>query len=197
QAPFEALRHHVLPERIAANRDRRQLALWSAACSTGQEPYSLAILLDDAFPELAGWQVDLVATDLSAGALERARAGRYSALEVNRGLPLRYLDAYFRAEPAGFRLVERVREKVRFSACNLVGPWPPLAPQDVILLRNVLIYFDPPSRRRVLAAAVARLRPGGYLVLGTAETTRAPASGLAAVTVGSATVYRREDPRGR
>lgn len=192
QATFEALQRHVLPERLEANRLRRQLSLWSAACSTGQEPYSLAMLLDDAFPELAGWQVDLFATDLSARALRRAEKASYSALEVNRGLPLRYLEAYFRPGPEGFQLVDRVRDRVRFGACNLAGPLPPLARQDVILLRNVLIYFDRPTRRRVLDAVVDQLRPGGYLVLGAAETSRAPAAGLRAITLSGATVYQRE-----
>ena len=191
-SPFGALRTHILPDRIEANRARRQLSLWSAACSTGQEPYSLAMLLDDAFPELATWQVDLLATDLSERALERARRGSYSALEVSRGLPLAYLEAYLRPHPDGFRVVDRLRSRLRFAALNLAAPWPPLPLQDVILLRNVLIYFDPPTRLRVLAAALDQLRPGGYLVLGAAETSRAPAPGLRAVAAGSATVYRRE-----
>lgn len=196
RSPFEALRSQVLPERIRANGARRQLAIWSAACSTGQEPYSVAMLLDAAFPELAAWHVDILATDLSTNAIQRAEAARYSTLEVNRGLTPVQLRTYFHAEGAGFRLSERIRSRVRFQRLNLAGTWPLLARQDVILLRNVLIYFDLPTRRRILGEARARLRPGGYLVLGAAETTRDLVEGLTPVTAGRTTVYRLDEPQG-
>ena len=193
RSPFEALCSHVLPERIAANAPRRQLALWSAACSTGQEPYSVAMLLDTAFPELAGWRVDILATDLSRAALARAGAARYSALEVNRGLTPAQLQAYFRPDADGFCLAERIRARVRFQQLNLAGPWPVVGRQDVILLRNVLIYFDAATRRHILGEARAHLRPGGYLLLGAAETTRDLVEGLIPVAAGRTTVYRLEE----
>jgi chemotaxis protein methyltransferase CheR len=189
RTPFEALRSHILPERIAANAARRELTLWSAACSTGQEPYSLAILLEDAFPQLASWHVEILATDLSKGALARAEAARYSCLEVNRGLDPSHLSAYFERDGDGYRLVDKIRSRVRFRQLNLAEPWPSLPKQDVILLRNVLIYFDTSTRRRILAEARARLLPGGYLLLGAAETTRDLVEGLRPIPAGRTTVY--------
>jgi chemotaxis protein methyltransferase CheR len=191
--PFEALRERVLPERIAANRERRQLSIWSAACSTGQEPYSIAMLIEQSFPELATWNVSLLGTDLSSAALERARVGRYSNLEINRGLPAANLLQYFTRDGAQFQIAERLRARVRFQPINLAEPWPIIAAQDVILLRNVLIYFDAPTKQKILANVRAHLRPGGYLLLGAAETTRELVGGFVPVPVARSTVYRLEE----
>jgi len=191
-APFVALIERVLPDRIAANATRRSMSIWSAACSTGQEPFSVAMLLDEHFPEVTSWKVDLLATDLSASALERARRGRFSALEVSRGLPESYRLAHLRAEGSEFVLDQAILSRVRFKQMNLAEPWPPMAAQDVILMRNVLIYFDAPTRQRVLTAARAQLRPGGYLVLGAAETARDLVQGLVPVRVAGTSVYRLE-----
>lgn len=192
-SPYEALRERVLPDRIAANANRRQLAIWSAACSTGQEPYSVAMLIDAFFPELQGWTVDLLATDLSESVLERAREARFTSLEINRGLPAPHLLQYFERDGANFRLTERIRSRVRFQQLNLALAWPAIGAQDVILLRNVLIYFDLETKQRILAAVRSRLRPGGYLLLGAAETTRELVKGLVPVPVARTTVYRLEE----
>lgn len=191
--PFEALRERVLPDLIEANRPRRRLSIWSAACSTGQEPYSIAMLLDASFPELAGWAVDILATDLSTAALERARTGRFSSLEINRGLPAAHLLKYFNRDGAHFHIAERLRSLVRFQQMNLAEAWPAIPTQDVILLRNVLIYFDAPTKQKILAAVRAHLRPGGYLLLGAAETTRELVGGFVPVPVARSTVYRLEE----
>lgn len=193
RTPFEALREQVIPDRIARNAQRRQLAVWSAACSTGQEPYSLAMLLDASFPELAGWKIDVLATDISVAALAKAREGRFSALEINRGLPASHLLTYFAREGADFRIADRIRSRVRFEQMNLAEPWPFVPSQDVILLRNVLIYFDAPTRQQILAAVRAHLRPGGYLLLGAAETTRELVQGLVSVPAAGTTVYKLEE----
>jgi chemotaxis protein methyltransferase CheR len=169
--PFEALRQVVLPEAIRRRAAERRLSLWSAACSTGQEPYSMALLLRESFPHLAGWDVRILATDLSAAALEKARQGRYNQLEVNRGLPAPLLVRYFRRAGLDWQLAEDVRRAVEFRPLNLAGPWPALPPMDVVFLRNVLIYFDTDTKRRILGKVGHLLAPGGVLFLGGAETT--------------------------
>lgn len=189
-APFEALKTHVLPELVADNSLRRCLAIWSAASSTGQELYSIAMLLDAEFPEVASWRVDLHGTDLSSEVIERARAGRFSALEINRGLPAAYLVRYFQREGAHYLIADSLRSRVRFEQLNLTKPWPPRQDYDLVLLRNVLIYFDEAARRRVLSAVRDHLRPNGYLVLGTAETPRGIVDGLVPVTAAGTTVFR-------
>jgi chemotaxis protein methyltransferase CheR len=169
--PFEMLRATLLPRLIQARRDLRRLKFWYAASSTGQEPYSVAMLIDDAFPELATWDIEHLATDISRKSLERATAGKYSQLEVNRGLPARLLVKYFDKQGLGYRLHDRIRRRVTFREMNLNGTWPWLPTFDVIFLRNVMIYFDVPSRRRILSQVHAVLRSDGLLFLGGAETT--------------------------
>jgi chemotaxis protein methyltransferase CheR len=125
--------------------------------------------------------------------VEKARTGRFSALEINRGLPASHLVRYFKRDGAQFMIADALKEKTRFETFNLVKPWPPMADFDLILLRNVLIYFDIPTKQRVLEAARGRLRPGGYLMLGTAETTRGLVDGFSAINTGAITVFRREE----
>lgn len=170
-APFETLRAVVLPELLRARERERRLSVWSAACSTGQEPYSLAVLLRDHFPELATWQVSVLATDLSSEVLAKARAGRYTQLEANRGLPAAALVRHFRQVGAEWQLSDEVRRSVEFRELNLVRPWPPLPRMDLVLLRNVMIYFDVETKKSILSRVARLLNPDGYLVLGAAETT--------------------------
>lgn len=169
--PFEALRQSVLPELIRRRAEVRRLHVWSAACSSGQEPYSLALMLRHDFPTLAGWNVRIIASDLSAAMLGRARAGRYSELEVGRGLPTALRDTYFERHGHSWHLRDEIRRAVEFLPINLSGQWPAIPPLDLVLLRNVLIYFDTPTRQRILARIRTLLAPDGYLVLGGSETT--------------------------
>ncbi|MDA8291763.1 MAG: protein-glutamate O-methyltransferase CheR [Actinomycetota bacterium] len=192
-APFEALRTYVIPELVASNVTRRRLAVWSAACSTGQELYSVAMLLDSEFSDVASWHLDLHGTDLSTAVVERARAGVFSPLEINRGLPAAHLVRYFNREGARFVISDSLRSRARFQTFNLARPWPQVQDYDIILLRNVLIYFDVDTKRHVLESARAHLRPGGFLLLGTAETPRGLVTGLRPVSVGATTVFRREE----
>lgn len=191
--PFEALRQVALPDRVARNAARRQLSVWSAASSSGQELYSLAMLLDAEFPQVGSWEVDLMGTDLSTEMVDRAREGRYSGLEVNRGLPAAHLVRYFTRDGAHYRVSDEIRRRVRFERFNLVKPWPAMPQFDVILLRNVLIYFDAPTKRQVLASARRQLAAGGYLVLGSAESTHGLVDGFAPVNVGGTTIYKAEE----
>jgi chemotaxis protein methyltransferase CheR len=170
-APFEALKKVVIPELLHKRRDERRLTVWCAASSSGQEPYSLAILLREHFPELAGWKLQLLATDLSGEMLTRAREGRYSQLEVNRGLPAPLLVKYFRQHGTTWQLQQNIRDMVDFQPLNLVETWPYLPRMDLVLIRNVMIYFDIPTKKAILGQLARTLRPDGYLLLGSAETT--------------------------
>lgn len=188
--PFESLRTHVLPELVERNAWRGSLSIWCAACSTGQEPYSVAMLIREHFPELLRWDLRILATDISSSALARAESGRYGQLEVNRGLPAQLLLKYFRRVGAHWELDPEVRRMVRFQRHNLVGIWPPFPPFDLVFLRNVLIYFDLETKRAVLARIRSILRPGGYLLLGGSETTLNVDDGFERVPIGRTTWYR-------
>ena len=169
--PFETLRKFVLPQLIERRRAQRQVNIWCAASASGQEPYSIAILLHEYFPELNGWQINLSATDISHEMLTRCRAGRYSQVEVNRGLPTPLLLKWFRQEGGIWQLDDRLRGAVRFSHLNLVQSWPAMPTWDLVFLRNVMIYFENEAKSVILNRVARLLHPDGYLVLGGAETT--------------------------
>jgi chemotaxis protein methyltransferase CheR len=169
--PFDVLRDTVLPGLMQRRAGERALTIWCAACSSGQEPYSVALLIREHFPRLLDWRLRILACDLSTEMIERARQGRFNQIEVNRGLPARLLVKYFERHGLGWQLRDDVRRMVEFQAMNLAGMWPPLPPLDVVLLRNVLIYFDVDVRRQVLGKVRRLLRPDGALFLGGAETT--------------------------
>jgi chemotaxis protein methyltransferase CheR len=171
QRPFEALRKVVLPDRIAAQTRSRMLRIWCMACSTGQEPYSIAMLLREDFPQLRSWNVGIVATDLSVQILEKAREAVFSQLEVSRGLPSPYLLKYFHRQGTNWQLNDDIRKMVEFRQMNLIEPWPASLPVDIVFLRNVLIYFDIDAKKDILARVRRLLNPEGYLFLGGAETT--------------------------
>ena len=169
--PFEALRNSILPELVLKRASSKQLSFWSAACSSGQEPYSFVILLQEYFPSLTGWTVRLIATELSAEMLARAQEGRYSQLEVNRGLPASLLVKYFRQHGSDWQIREDLRRRVEFQVMNLAENWPLLPPMDVVLMRNVLIYFGVETKKKILSKVRQLLKPDGFLFLGGAETT--------------------------
>ncbi|MCU4182817.1 protein-glutamate O-methyltransferase CheR [Acidiferrimicrobium sp. IK] len=170
--PFDALQHHVLPPLIDARRANRTLTVWCGAASTGQEPFSLAILIREHFPELSSWNVRIVATDISRTALEQARSGLYGQIEINRGMHASYISRYFQRDGTKFRLDNKIRSMVEFRELNLVGPWTGVPRSDLVLLRNVMIYFDPATKTQILhKIATDVLRPDGVLILGGAETT--------------------------
>lgn len=194
--PFDALVSVILPDLIRERSRERQLVIWSAACATGQEIYSLAILIRERFPELCSWALDMIGTDVSEDALERARGARYSQLETNRGLPSPFLLKYFDQDGLEFCLRDEVRRMVRFFQINLVRPWPPVPRVDLLLLRNVLIYFDSGLKSRVFREVCRVLRPGGYLLLGGAETMVNDGSCLEAVQLGKAVAFRLRSQSG-
>lgn len=192
--PFEAFRARLLPDLAqAALRTGATIRIWSAACSTGQEPYSLAILLREAntAPGRRPVPVALLATDISPTALARAEKGEYAAWETARGLTAAQLRTYFEACPAGSRVLPEVRRQVQFRVHNLLDPVPPPGTFDLICCRNVLIYFDEATRARVLRRFHDALVPGGTLVLGAAENLIGSEPGWTADLVGATLCYRK------
>ena len=169
--PFDALKREILPPMIAARQASRQLTIWSAACSTGQEIFSVAMLLREQFPEVLNWPVRLYATDISGPVVERAAQGRFQQLEVNRGLPAAMLVKYFERDGVDWKIKDEVRRMVRFEQLNLLHNWPADLRPDIVLLRNVLIYFNVTTKKEILTRVRHVLRPGGALLLGSAETT--------------------------
>jgi len=169
--PFEALVSLMLPKLCAA-RKSRAIRIWCAAASTGQEPYSIAILLEENASRLGGASIEILATDLSRAALQRARLGEYTAFEVGRGMPKEYLERYFRRTARNhYVIAPRIRQRVKFEARNLLEPFDRLGQFDIVFCRNVLIYFDRATKRDVLERLAAVMAPDAYLVLGGPETT--------------------------
>jgi chemotaxis protein methyltransferase CheR len=169
--PFRLIEKLVLPQLMAHRANERSLNIWCAASSSGQEPYSLAMLLRESFPALGAWRVRFVATDISETMLQRCRSGRYTQLEVNRGLPAAMLVKYFRKIGTEWEINEQIRRMVEFQRLNLIEAWPGLPKLDLIMMRNVLIYFEIQKKQQILARARSLLRPDGYLLLGGSETT--------------------------
>lgn len=193
--PFDALRTQVMPEVLRANAATRTLRIWSAASSTGQELYTIAMLLDTHFPQLRDWTVTLHGTDLSTDVLARARAGRFSALEINRGLPATMMVKYFERDGADYVIDQRLRAQCRFEQANLAGVWPALPRFDIVFCRNVLIYFDVEIRARILSKIRANIGPDGYLFLGSTESTIGVADGFTRLRVADSVVYRPDTHR--
>jgi chemotaxis protein methyltransferase CheR len=187
--PFDAMAQHVLPE-LSRKRLGAPLAVWSAACSSGQEPYSLAMLIHERFPTLANGGVKFHASDISTGMLSRAAEGRFSHLEVNRGLPAPLLVKYFERRGVDWEIKDQVRRMVEFRQMNLASPWPALPLMDVVFMRNVMIYFDTDTKRAVLDRLRRVLKPDGYLFLGAAETTLNLDDSYERVLFDKATCYR-------
>ncbi|HEY3497443.1 MAG TPA: protein-glutamate O-methyltransferase CheR [Polyangiaceae bacterium] len=188
--PFEALRQRFVPELIQKRASERRLRVWSAAAATGQEPYSIAMTLLETFPELASWNVNILATDLNSAVLQRARQGRYRDLEVGRGLPPSYLAKYFVRHDGEWELTREVRDLVTFQELNLVEPWDGIDACDLVFMRNVLIYFDLDTKRSILTRLRRVLRRDGFLVLGGAETTTDLDETFVPVRVGAGVYYQ-------
>lgn len=168
--PFDLLREVVFPRLLETRRDRRQIRILSAACSSGQEAYSVAITLDQEKYKFSGWNVEILGTDISREMVERAQAGLYSQFEVQRGLPIQLLIKYFQQVGDKWQLKPEIRKMASFREHNLLGELASLGRFDIVFLRNVLIYFDLPTKSKVLSQVARILAPDGYLFLGGAET---------------------------
>ncbi len=190
--PFEAIRKTILPELIERNHARKTLRMWSAACSSGQEPVTLAMIVEQHFPQIQDWRTQILGTDLSDEMLIRARKGRYSQIEVNRGLPAPMLVRFFEEHGGEWIVRPEVMKMIRYERFNFVDPWPPRAPFDLILLRNVMIYFDVPTKREIVQKIGDALAPGGYLILGASETIAGLSNDFDMVPMGRTAVCRRK-----
>ena len=169
--PFDKFKQVVLPHVKTARSTKRKVRIWSAACSSGQEPYSLAIILKEAAAEWAGWSFEIIATDLSDEMVHKAKDGVYSQFEVQRGLPVQLMLKYFNQEGDKWRISPELKSMVRFQRFNLLDPYTSLGRFDIVFCRNVLIYFDQPTKAKVLDAIAKIMEPDGFLFLGGAETT--------------------------
>jgi chemotaxis protein methyltransferase CheR len=187
--PFTALEQTIVPQLRKDRGASKTLQVWSAACSTGQEPYSMAMILQDALG-VSGWRCQILATDLSPTVLAQAQQGRYNQIEMNRGLPANKLVTHFEREGMRWRANEQLRRMITFKQMNLARPFPPIGPFDVIFLRNVLIYFSIETRREILRRVRTACRPDGYLILGGAETTLGVDEKWSRTQVGTTSVYR-------
>ena len=189
--PFESLKTVIIPELLERRSKDRTLNIWSNACSSGQEVYSIAMLLRESFPALAGWKVRLIASDLSTAILKKAQEGIFNQTEVNRGLPMPMLLKYFTKSGLQWQIKEDVRKSIEFREVNLIESWPATLPtMDIVFLRNVLIYFSPETKTAILNKVHRILRPDGCLFLGGSETTMNLDTKFERTPVGKTTCYR-------
>jgi chemotaxis protein methyltransferase CheR len=188
-AQYDALRTEVIPKLVAQRQNGvRRLSFWSAACSSGQEAFSLAMMLLEM--GLGGWNIQILGTDLSSQVLGRARAGRFLQIEVNRGLPVQYLVKYFTKAGLDWQLKDQVRQMVRFEAFDLRQNMRALGPFDVVFCRNVMIYFDGATKKKILGDIRGTLFGGGFLLLGGSETTLGLDSIYQPTPIGKTVFYR-------
>jgi len=166
----ECLLDPIIPELLRQRAEIKELRIWCAACSTGQEAYSVAILLREQFPQLQDWKLNFIASDFSRPALAYAREGLYAINEVNRGLPTKTLMTWFSQKGLGWQVKPELRRLISFQEINLVGLWPELPRFDIVLLRNVMIYFSAATRQQLLSRLRGQMAADGFLLLGGSET---------------------------
>jgi chemotaxis protein methyltransferase CheR len=168
--PFDHLKDVILPKLVAARQGAGRIRIWCAACSSGQEPYSIAMLAEEMRPQLRGLKIEILATDISEKVIEQAKAGVYSQFEVQRGLPIRHLLKHFTQDGARWRINAAVAGSITFQTGNLLQPFRQLGTFDVVLCRNVMIYFNEATKRDILRRMSEVVAPDGFLILGGAET---------------------------
>jgi chemotaxis protein methyltransferase CheR len=184
---YDAIRTVLLPGLMEDRRDTKKMRFWSAAASTGQEAYSLAMLLCGA--GLSDWNIQILATDFSSQVLERARSGRYQQIEVNRGLPSALLVKHFRQSGTGWQLNDAVRRMVSFETIDLRNSMRALGPFDLVFCRNVMIYFDPETKKNILKELRGTMFRGAWLLLGGVETACGAEEWFQRQTIGNTSVY--------
>lgn len=167
--PFETLRTGVLPELLKKRQQQKKLEIWCAACSSGQEPYSLAMLILDKFSQIKDWNIKIIASDISEEMLERSREGVYSQFEISRGLPGYYVPKFFQRFGSKWEVKQELKEMMEFKQINLNSSLTGIPPVDILFIRNVLIYFDENTKQSILKKIKGLLKPDGYLFLGSGE----------------------------
>ncbi|MEQ9518521.1 MAG: protein-glutamate O-methyltransferase CheR [Parvibaculum sp.] len=170
KTPFTILEETVLPAMIESRKHAKKLRIWCAAASTGQEPYSIAMILKEWSAKLPGWRFEIIGTDLSAEVLRRAKLGRYSQFEVQRGLPIQMLVKYFKQDGSDWEISADIRNMVQYRKMNLLDDFNALGKFDIVFCRNVLIYFDQQTKSEILERTSRLLSDDGYMFLGAAET---------------------------
>lgn len=188
--PFDGLRQHIIPELLKSRASTRSFSIWSAASSSGQEAYSLAILLKENFPELSSWNIQILGTDIAQSMVDRTQSGVYSQFEVNRGLPAPLLVKYFDRNGLKWQAKPELRKLVKCKKMNLTQSWPAVVKHDVVFLRNVLIYFDRPTKEQILRRIHQVMPPDGVLFLGGGETMIQLDVPFERQTVGSTVVFQ-------
>ncbi|MBT5013837.1 MAG: protein-glutamate O-methyltransferase CheR [Rhodospirillaceae bacterium] len=168
--PFDAIRKDILPQLIERRKSAKSLRIWCAAASTGQEPYSIAMLLKEYGAQLNDWRLSILGTDVSGEALKRAEAGNYSQFEVQRGLPAQLLIKYLHKEEKYWMINSELKSMIRYKKLNLLSSFESLGKFDIVFCRNVLIYFEVETKRQILERISRQMPPDGILVLGSAET---------------------------
>jgi chemotaxis protein methyltransferase CheR len=191
--PFDALKNTVLPALLSSRAPTRCLSIWCGAASTGQEPYTIAMMLHDAIPQLAQWKVTFLATDISSEMIARSRAGKYNQIEINRGLPATHIVKYFEKHGLEWQIKPHLRQMVDYREMNLMQSWLPMPPLDIVFMRNVLIYFDTQAKKEILGKIKRLLRPDGYLFLGCAETTMGLDDGYQRLPIEKSGCYRHRE----
>ena len=188
--PFETLHSTILPK-LLQERAPRTVNIWCAACSSGQEPYSIAMLLRENFPGAEQRRVRIIASDISQAIVERARAGIFNQIEISRGLSPELLSRYFDKQGQQWRIRPEIRRMVEFETSNLIGAWPKLPDLDIVFMRNVMIYFDIEVKKSLLSKVRQVLKPDGYLFLGASETTLNLDPDFAPLMLGKTTCYQQ------
>ena len=189
--PFELFKNVVFPGMVKANEKSRKIRIWSACCSTGQEPYSISMLLSDFEAAIQQWDVKITATDIDKSVLNRAREGNYSQYEIQRGLPILYLTRYFTQSNGSWEVKPGVKKRIDFAPLNLLSDFSFLGIFDLIFCRNVLIYFDLATKKKILEQMARMLSPAGALFLGSSETSIGVTEKLVRVEVEKGTYYKK------
>ncbi len=192
-AYFATLAHQVLPELVRERAASRRLSIWSAGCSTGQEVLSLAMMFAEQPARWSGWHIDILGTDISSKAIASARAGLYTQFEIQRGISVAQMLNFFSETSGGWQASNKIRGLTRFQQHNVLDPVPAPGRFDLILCRNVLLYFDIATRQRVFERMSGALAPDGWLMLGAGETVVGQTERFEPAACGSA-LYRRSDP---
>lgn len=192
---FESIRNHVIPELLKKREREKKISIWSAACSTGQEPYSVGMLIHEHFNSyLKSYAFEIYASDISKKSVEKAKTGIYNQIEVNRGLPVTFLIKYFKQEGAHWRIDDKIKNMVKFDVLNLLEISQKLRNSfDLILCRYVLIYFSDQTKQKVFRDIWNFLKPGGYLILGATEIAPLMLSDMEKKLLGKAICYYKKD----
>lgn len=188
---FDLIQNYLIPETIKRNMNEKKIQIWSAVCASGQEPYSIKIILQEYFNELKDWKFKIYCSDINTRMLNKAEKGEYSEMEINRGLPSKYKSIYFHKYHDKYVLDRNIVKDFHFKRINLMDENYNIPIMDIILLRNVLIYFDEKTRNETVRKAASKLKSGGYLLLGSTEHLKNFESDFRQIRINNTTAYQK------